>query len=165
MQNLSPKQKKFCDEYLLCFNATMAALHAGYSKHTARGQGSRLLGKPEIQEYLQAKKDKLAQKYEISQERVLSEYAKIAFFDIRKIFTVDGGLKPIREFDDESAGAIAGVESNDITLNEMIIGRLQKVKMWDKRAALDSICKMLGYNAPDKLKVVASITEEETVFE
>ena len=33
---LSEKQKLFCDEYLICLNATQAALRAGYSKATAR---------------------------------------------------------------------------------------------------------------------------------
>ena len=33
---LSDQQKRFCDEYLVCLNATQAALKAGYSQSTAR---------------------------------------------------------------------------------------------------------------------------------
>ena len=32
---LTPKQKKFCDEYLKLGNATQAAKNAGYSEKTA----------------------------------------------------------------------------------------------------------------------------------
>lgn len=36
MAKLTEKQKRFCDEYLICFNAVQAAINAGYSKATAR---------------------------------------------------------------------------------------------------------------------------------
>lgn len=96
-----------------------------------------------------------AKRLNLSRERILEEYAKIAFFDIRKIYTVDGGLKPVSELDDETAGGLAGVESFDerVKDSEEVLGTTRKVKIWDKRAALDSICKVLGYNAPDKAEV------------
>ena len=51
--NLSLKQKRFCDEYLIDLNATQAAIRAGYSKKTAASQGERLLRKVEIQACVQ----------------------------------------------------------------------------------------------------------------
>ena len=39
-------------------------------------------------------------------DRVLTEYAKLAFLDIRKAFDEDGNLKPIHELDDDTAAAI-----------------------------------------------------------
>lgn len=41
--NLTPKQERFVREYLVDLNATQAAIRAGYSKATAKQQGSRLL--------------------------------------------------------------------------------------------------------------------------
>lgn len=49
---LTPKQKLFCQEYLKDFNATQAAIKAGYSKKTARSQGQRLLTIVDIQNYI-----------------------------------------------------------------------------------------------------------------
>ncbi|MBK9446194.1 MAG: terminase small subunit [Betaproteobacteria bacterium] len=46
--NLNPKQRQFIAEYLIDFNATQAAIRAGYSKKTAGSQGFDLLKKPEI---------------------------------------------------------------------------------------------------------------------
>lgn len=54
-QKLTPKQKKFVQEYLKCGNATEAAIKAGYSKKTARIIGCENLTKPNIAELLETK--------------------------------------------------------------------------------------------------------------
>ena len=57
--NLSPKQQRFVDEYLIDLNATQAAIRAGYSKKTARQIGSENLSKPDIQEAIaEAKRER-----------------------------------------------------------------------------------------------------------
>ena len=48
------KQKRFCEEYIVDFNATQAAIRAGYSKKTAGSIGSENLKKPEIKKYIAA---------------------------------------------------------------------------------------------------------------
>lgn len=50
---LNERQKAFCEHYAACFNATEAAVKAGYSKKTAYSIGQRLLKNVEIQNYLQ----------------------------------------------------------------------------------------------------------------
>lgn len=52
MANLTPKQQRFCDEYLIDMNATQAAIRAGYSKNTATAQGARLLTKVNVKAYI-----------------------------------------------------------------------------------------------------------------
>jgi phage terminase small subunit len=47
--SLTTKQRQFALEYMLDFNATQAAIRAGYSKKTARQQGQRLLTNVDIQ--------------------------------------------------------------------------------------------------------------------
>ncbi len=46
--NLTPKQKKFCEEYVILMNGTKAAINAGYSKDTAYSIACENLKKPEI---------------------------------------------------------------------------------------------------------------------
>lgn len=48
------KQQLFISEYLQDFNATQAAIRAGYSKKTAYSIGNELLKKPDIQQALHA---------------------------------------------------------------------------------------------------------------
>lgn len=52
---LSPKQQAFIEHYLTCWNATQAAIAAGYSQKTARSIGSENLTKPDIQAAIQAR--------------------------------------------------------------------------------------------------------------
>lgn len=48
MKRLTPKQMRFVQEYLICLNATQAALKAGYSSKTAYSMGQENLTKPYI---------------------------------------------------------------------------------------------------------------------
>lgn len=48
-RQLTAKQKVFCGEYIIDFNATQASIRAGYSKSSARQQGARLLTNAAIQ--------------------------------------------------------------------------------------------------------------------
>lgn len=86
-------------------------------------------------------------------ETVLSQYHKLAFFNIKNIYTVDGGMKNIHDMEDADAVAISGIESYDEKEPEsgMVLGTTRKVKISEKKAALDSICKILGYEAPTKV--------------
>jgi len=71
MKELSPKQKNFCDEYMIGHNGSAAAIKAGYSKKTARIQSSQLLTKLNIKAYIASKQHKVEEKFEIRLEDVL----------------------------------------------------------------------------------------------
>lgn len=53
MANLTAKQQRFCDEYLIDLNATQAAIRAGYSEKTAKQIAAENLSKPYLKEYIQ----------------------------------------------------------------------------------------------------------------
>lgn len=55
MAKMTPKQKRFCDEYLIDLNATQAAIRAGYSKKTAYAIGEENLKKPELKKYIDSR--------------------------------------------------------------------------------------------------------------
>lgn len=74
---LSSKQQVFVDEYLRTWNATKAALAAGYSEKTAYSQGGRLLKDVEVQREV---KERLAAKA-MAADEVLSRFAEQARFD------------------------------------------------------------------------------------
>jgi len=59
---LTPKQKRFCEEYVIDFNGTQAAIRAGYSKKTAAAIANEILAKPEITEYLGILQTKLQER-------------------------------------------------------------------------------------------------------
>ena len=79
---LSPKQACFIREYVVDLNGA-AAVRAGYSHATAKEQASRLLTNVNIKEAVAAAMHDRAERTEITADRVLREYAKIAFADNR----------------------------------------------------------------------------------
>ena len=91
---LTPKQKRFCEEYLIDLNGTQAAIRAGYSKHTPNAIAFELLGKPEIQKEINALLAKQSKRTEITADRVLQEIATVAFAEIGSLETArDDGAK------------------------------------------------------------------------
>ena len=54
-KKLTPKQKKFADNYIESGNATQSAIKAGYSRKTAKSVGSENLTKPDIKSYIEKK--------------------------------------------------------------------------------------------------------------
>ena len=54
MYKLTPKQQKFCDEYLVDCNATQAAIRAGYSPKSARQAGTMNMSNPSVRAYIDA---------------------------------------------------------------------------------------------------------------
>lgn len=79
MDKLSEKQNRFLDEYIIDFNATQAAIRAGYSPRGAAVQANRLLTNANIQVALKQKSSELACKAGVTQQQVVDEYKKIAF--------------------------------------------------------------------------------------
>lgn len=162
---LTEKQIKFCEEYLIDLNATRAAKAAGYSEISAGVIGHETLTKPYIQEYLSKRQLELQEATGVTSKRVIEEYAKIAFFDLRKAYTVDGSLKSVSEFDDDTAGAISGIDIyeeriTDVASGENItIGTTKKIKLHDKIRALDSLGRHLGiFEEDNKQREIAPPT-------
>ncbi len=152
-RKLTPKQQNFVKEYLVDLNATQAAIRAGYSAKTANIQGPRLLVNVSIQDEIQKQRDKAEKRTEVTIDRCLKEYAAIAFLDVAKVFTQDGGLMPIHEMPEDARRAIGGLEVTALTSKEGDqYGTLSKVKLVNKKDALDSIMRHLGgFN--DKLNI------------
>ena len=78
MANLTPKQQRFVEEYLIGLNATQAAIRAGYSEKTAQEQSSRLLPNVMVQEAVQKAKNKLSERTELTVDMVVQGLLKEA---------------------------------------------------------------------------------------
>lgn len=148
---MTDAQKRFCDEYLIDLNATRAykvAYKRCKKDETANVNGSKLLRNTKVKEYIEQKQVEIQKRTEITQDKVLKELAKIAFGDIRKLYTENGALRNIIDLEDDIAGAISGVETFEEYEgrgpDREYIGDTKKVKMIDKTKALELIGKHLG---------------------
>lgn len=145
---LTPKEERFCYEYVLCLNATQAAKEAGYSKKTARQIATRLLSKVYIQNKIKYLQDNIAETAEISALRVLKEHEKIAFADAGQL---RNGWMSLKEFEALTPEQKAIIQ--EVTTKETKYGAEVKVKLFDKQRSLDCISAMLGFNAPVKTEL------------
>lgn len=148
---LPPKKRRFVDEYLIDLNATQAAIRAGFSARTAYSAGQRLLKNVEVASAIKDAQVALAERTGITQERVIRELARIGFADVRQLYDSKGNLKNIQDMDDETASALAGIETESKSVkadgdedDEFILTTVRKVKRWDKVRALELIGKQLG---------------------
>jgi phage terminase small subunit len=139
---LSPKQAMFVKEYLVDFNATQAAIRAGYSERTARAQGQRLLTKVDIHDAIEKAGQKRANKLDVTVERIVLELARIAFADPGEIIQVVNGrvvVKDTSELTEDQRRVVAEVTQTD-TMN----GGSLKVKLHDKQKALELLGRYQG---------------------
>lgn len=88
---------------------------------------------------------------EISVERVKQEYARLAFFDPRKLYDDNWKLKPLSELDEDTRRAIAGVELIPILSKGQLIGSSRRVKHYNKKDALDSYARIIGMLGNDAI--------------
>ncbi|MDQ3256204.1 MAG: terminase small subunit, partial [Acidobacteriota bacterium] len=69
--DLTPKQQRFVDEYLVDMNATQAAIRAGYSRKTAYSIGDENLRKPYISAEIAHRQRQIAENLKLTHEVVV----------------------------------------------------------------------------------------------
>lgn len=79
MAKLTPKQERFCQEYIIDLNGAQAAIRAGYSVKDARTQASRLSTNANIQKYIAELQQKKNAALDLKAEDTLREIARMAF--------------------------------------------------------------------------------------
>lgn len=128
---LTAKQKRFADEWLLSMNATDAAKKAGFSKKTAESQGSRLLRNVKVKEYIEKRRKESEELLGFSKNTMLKDLLSAKDRCLQAIPVmefVDGEWVHNGEWKFDSKGAIA---------------------------AINQVCKMMGYNEPEKLDMTS----------
>lgn len=151
---LTDKQIFFCQEYLKDFNATQAAIRAGYSEDTARSIGNENLTKPNIQKLLSELKGDITQRNEITIDELIGELKCLAFYNPKDFYDEDGNLKPISDLPDDVAKAISAFDVEvyrDKKGNELSITK--KIKTIDRLQGIEKLMRYLGaYEKDNKQK-------------
>ena len=139
---LTPKQRRFVEEYLCDLNATQAAIRAGYSEKTAQQMGTENLSKPVIAAAIESAMQKRSERVEITQDRVLEELSHIAFARIDKVvkWDPDGVTLLGSSYLDEHTLAAVSEVSETTTQH----GGSQRIKMHDKLGALTKLGEHLA---------------------
>lgn len=158
-RRLTDRQHRFVLEFAKLDNATAAARAAGYtgSDKYLQKRGCILAASPRIAAAIAERRREVAATARISAERVLQEYARIAFHDPRRLFDAEGRPRPITELSEDEASAIAGLEVASVGNDRIGVGQVTKVKLADRLAALDALAKHLGLVQPDGTRVTVNV--------
>lgn len=158
---ITPKQQRFVDEYVIDLNATQAAIRAGYSEKTATTQGPRLLDNVGVLAAIKLGIDARSKRTEITQDRVLQEFARLAFSNMKDFaeFGPDGvTLKDLATMDEDASRCVA-----EVSESKSKDGGSIRFKLHDKNSALANVARHLGMFT-DKVEHSGNITIERVVF-
>lgn len=188
MRRLTPKEERFCEAYFETRSGSeayrVAYNHTTGTDITCATNAFRTLRRPEVRARIRELRAEHHAAHKATVRRVLAEYSKLAFLDVRKAFDADGNLKHIQDMDDDTAAAIAAMEieelfehgKSDPDLEEqghggalrrgkgkVHIGRVKKIKLADKRAALSDLAKHLDMFV-EKSHTTSEITVSVNIF-
>lgn len=154
---LTEKQKRFCEEYVIDMNGTQAAIRAGYSKKSARQTADQNMSKPDIKEYISKLRAEIAEANKLKVEDILEELRSLAFWNIQDFVGSGNEVLDVSTLDRPRARPVIGVKRTVRTFGE-VQEVTTELKLADKRAALIDLGKHLGMFKDDdndkKVKIV-----------
>lgn len=146
---LNMRQLSFVAEYLKDFKAESAAIRAGYSAKTAAVTASRLLSNDKIMAELELGIQRWSRSLDVTVERIVNEYARIAFFSWERYTTIDEDSGQPRIdwslMDKDGWAAIEGIEQvekmNAFGKEAGSVIRTTRVKLANKNKALADLAR------------------------
>ncbi|MFS0749538.1 terminase small subunit [Oceanobacillus sp. 1P07AA] len=112
---LTDKQKRFVEEYIIDLNATQSAIRAGYSEKSAKQQGSYLLTNPNVLTYIKKLREEQKEKLFLDSLWVLERLSQVVdrSMQAEPVMTFDYATKemiPTGEYQYDSTGANRALE-------------------------------------------------------
>lgn len=150
MANLTPKQQRFVEEYLIDLNATQAAIRSGYSEKTAQQMGSENLLKPVIAKAIQEAQNKRTEQTQIDAAYVLKRLVEIDQMDVLDIMDDQMKIRPVNEWPKVWRQYVVNLENLELSDGE---GCFKKIKWPDKVKNLELLGRHVSVGAfKDKIE-------------
>lgn len=144
--DISAQQRMFVDHYCVDFNATEAAIKAGYSPKSAMSLGCQLLKNPKVQAAIEERLEDYGNQNAVLKARILRELSAIAFSNITDYMSFRDSGTTIRNSDELTriqTAAIAKVREH-ITVNSFGENRNFSFELHDKTKTLELLGKHVG---------------------
>ena len=148
---LTTQQLRFIELFVVeGKNGNDAAIGAGYSEKSAPQIAYNLIHKNElVMEAIKNRREELSMRSLATRERWEEEVCRLAFLDPAQLFEDDGSLKRIKDMPEDARRVLAGLEVAELFAgsgdDRQAIGLLKKVKLSDKRGALELLAKANGW--------------------
>lgn len=156
---LSPKQQRFCEEYLKDMNGTQAVIRAGYSEKGAAVQASKLLRKVNIQTQIAKLAKAVISRNGITAQRILKEFETLGFSRIDDYVVIEEGgavrIKRFNEIPDDKIAAIRKIKEDRVIREVPGKNGTDEVVVHDK----------LSFELHDKIRPLVKLGEYAGVFD
>lgn len=171
MLSLTPKQEEFCHKYIEFGDASKAYRTVYFCQNmkpaTVNRKANALLKQGKIRARIKELQEELKEKSNITKERVLEELAKIGFSNYADIYTAWGEPKKINDLTPAQKASIKRATSKVIKTkdgSEILDIEITDIELHDKIKALERICKMLGFDSPEKKQIECGISFTELLM-
>lgn len=150
MANLTPKQQRFVEEYLIDLNATQAAIRSGYSEKTAKVIAAQNLSKLNVQEAIEEAQNKRQEQTQIDAAYVLKRLVEIDQMDVLDIMDDQMKIRPVNEWPKVWRQYVVNLENLELSDGE---GCFKKIKWPDKVKNLELLGRHVSVGAfKDKIE-------------
>lgn len=149
-EKLTVKRQRFCEEYAAGNTGKASALAAGFSERTAVEQAGNLLKMQPVQDYLEQLRLKQQHRTDSDADKVVEEFSKIAFANIKNYYDSFGKLKDVKDLPDDVAAAIHSVKETEYKGKDDSVKVIREFKLHDKISSLRELG--LHYDIYDKEK-------------
>jgi phage terminase small subunit len=148
----------FVKHYIKHYNATQAAIAAGYSPKSADNQGWRMMKNEDVQKAITEAERRLENKVFITKEKILKELALIGFSSIDDHIEIDtGGFVKAKTFEEMPTGAVRCIKkikekrtiksvqgTKDKPSEDIVLDSTFEFELYDKVQALINMGKEFG---------------------
>ncbi len=159
LRKLTDRERLFCEEYVVDLDKRRAYLHAnpGLTSETYVYRAAcLLLKKDSVQEYIRYLQDNISLATGVTAIRNVLELKKIGYGSLKDI---KSSWKDLADWDSVPDAAKDALQEVKLTITNNLIEEKTDVvvKMFPKVPAIQEMNKMLGFYAPDKLKLEGSV--------
>jgi phage terminase small subunit len=159
---LTEMQKRFVKEYTLCWNATEAAIRAGYSKKTANVQADKIMKNVAVRRELGKAQARLYKQYEQDLDVVIEKVLHSLTTEPTDYMDDKGNMKLPHELPDRAKSAVESVKmKKHVTKQGDIIEELE-YKVVPKSAAMEMALKIRGHYAPEQVEQTTKLQVDLT---
>lgn len=161
---LTPRQRRFCEEYLIDLNGAAAARRAGFSKATASEQAVRLLADVRVRAEVDRLKAERSQRTQVTADAVVSEIAKLAFSNMMNYIVIQDDGSYVVDF--SMVDRDMGAAMSEVTTETYVEGKGEeaqtvkrmKFKLCDKKGSLELLGRHLGiFNDKSESNVIMRV--------
>lgn len=170
------KEEKFCQAYIRLEGKMSDALREAYDcrnmkPETVNRKAFAIFNKDKIRARIKLLQDEIQKRNEMTIDKLVTALGDMVMFDIADLYNENGALKKVHEMPLAARRMILQLDSDDILMNQTLVGYTKRVKLVNKLDAIEKLMKHLGgYERDNKQKspvvqINPSKTDEQRLAE